>query len=137
MEKAAGKRKTVQIEWRRLMAGREKRTCRRCGSTEESLDLAIQGLKRLGIEAELKKKTMDFAEFGKAPLESNRILVNGKPLEDWLDAKTGKSPCCSVCGGNECRTVELGEKTYEAIPVDLIIRACKKAAKNDAKKGKN
>lgn len=136
MENAAGKKKMVRIEWQRLVAGREKCTCPRCGTTEQSLDIAIEKLKRIGIWTKLNKKTMGLTEFGKAPIESNRILINGLPLEYWLNAKTGKSKCCSVCGDNECRTVELDEKTYEAIPADLIIRACKNAVKNDAKEGR-
>lgn len=131
MAKKTEKKKTVSIEWQRLVIGKENATCPRCGSTEKSLDLAVKKLKRLGIEANLKKKTMDMTQFSKDTTESNRILINGHPLECWLEAKTGKSKCCSVCGENECRTVELGKNTYEAIPADLIVKACKKAMKKE------
>ncbi|MDD5503148.1 MAG: DUF2703 domain-containing protein [Candidatus Thermoplasmatota archaeon] len=125
------KMKAVTIEWQRLVIDERKTTCPRCGSTEKSLDLAIQELKRLGIEAKLKKKTLSLAQFSKIPTESNRILINGRPLEYWLGAKTGKSACCSVCGDSECRTIELGKKVYETIPADLIVRACVKAAQKE------
>ena len=52
----------------------------------------------------------------------------GKPIEEWLGAGVGESPCCSVCGDRPCRTVEVGGSTYEAIPEDLIVRAAMLAA---------
>lgn len=111
----------LKIEWQRLVI--EKGTCPRCGSTENELEKAIKALRRQGIKVALTKKEIRKAEFDKNPQGSNRILINGNPLEYWLKAETGKSRCCSTCGDNECRTVELDEQTYETIPADLIIRA--------------
>lgn len=111
----------LKIEWQRLLI--EKETCPRCGSTEQELNKAVKELAKMGIKVELKKKKITPAQFKKAPTESNRILIAGKPMEYWLKAKTSQSPCCDACGDNECRTVEVGEKTYETIPADLIIQA--------------
>ena len=44
-------------------------------------------------------------------------------MEEWLDATVGSSPCCSVCGESECRTVEVRGTTFEAIPERLILKA--------------
>ena len=62
------------------------------------------------------------------PSESNRIWIGGRSLEDWLDASVGKSTCCSACGGAECRTLEVGAETFEAIPEALILKAALLAA---------
>jgi len=56
-------------------------------------------------------------------LQSNKILIAGKTLEEWVGAKTGQSKCCETCGDAECRTVEYADETHEAIPADLIVRA--------------
>ena len=124
------KQKSVKIEWQRLIV--DKGTCPRCGSTEQELDKAIKKLGRLGIKVELKKKEISPAQFKKAPTESNRILIAGKPLEYWLSAQTGKSPCCSACGDNECRTVEVEDQVYETIPAELIVKASLEALKKEA-----
>ena len=62
------------------------------------------------------------------PSESNRIWIAGQPLERWLEGSAGSSPCCSVCGDAECRTVELGGETFETIPERLIVKATLLAA---------
>ena len=33
------------------------------------------------------------------------------------------SQCCSVCGDNSCRTLQVDGKTYEAVPETLIVKA--------------
>jgi hypothetical protein len=80
-------------------------------------------LKPRGIEVILKKQELTLEEFKQNPLKSNKIMLNGRPLEDWLNAKTGRSKCCDVCGDEECRTMEAGEKSYETIPAELIVEA--------------
>ena len=56
-------------------------------------------------------------------LLSNRILIAGKPLEEWIGASVGKSQCCKVCGESECRTISTGQETFEVIYKELIVRA--------------
>jgi hypothetical protein len=124
------KQKSLKIEWQRLMVDKE--TCPRCGSTEQELDKAIKKLGQLGIKVDLHKKEISPAQFKKAPTESNRILIAGKPMEYWLSARTGKSPCCSACGDNECRTVEVEDQVYETIPTELIVQAALQAVKRRA-----
>lgn len=63
------------------------------------------------------------ATFRANPTESNRIWIAGRPMEEWLHGAVGSSRCCSVCGDSDCRTVEGGGRTFEAIPERLIIRA--------------
>ena len=118
--------KTIVIEWQRLL-DEQKQTCPRCGSTEEEVEKAVQELNRLLKQSEivvnLLKKAIDPASFQKDVLQSNRILIAGKTLEEWLGARTGQSKCCETCGDAECRTVEYADETHEAIPADLIVRA--------------
>jgi hypothetical protein len=71
----------------------------------------------------LEQREINDATFRADPSLSNRILIAGKAMEQWLEAGTGSSPCCSVCGDAECRTVELGDTTFETIPERLIVRA--------------
>lgn len=118
--------KTLTIEWQRLL-DEQKKTCERCGSTEQETEKAVQSLRQalnpVGIDVSLVKKAIDPESFRKDVLQSNKILIAGKTLEEWLGAGTGQSPCCEVCGDAECRTVEFADQTYETIPADLIVRA--------------
>jgi len=130
--------KTVTIEWQRLV-DQKGQTCNRCANTGEATEAAFAKLTRclaeLEIEVLLEKSTIDEAAFFANPLQSNRILIDGKTIEEWLDAGTGKSSCCGPCGDSQCRTVSLNGKTYESIPEDIIIRAGLLAAA--AKLGQN
>ena len=118
-------KKILEIGWTRLLS--RGKTCPRCGSTGKEVDKAVSTLRRslspLGIKVILEKKELSLPKFKKAPLASNKILINGRPLESWLGGKTGKSTCCSVCGPSKCRTVETGGKIFETIPARMIVRA--------------
>jgi hypothetical protein len=117
---------TLIIEWQRLL-DEHKKTCPRCGSTEQEVEKAVASLNRelnpFEINVSLVKKAIDPASFKKDVLQSNKILIAGKTLEEWLGAGTGQSPCCEVCGDAECRTVEYADQTHETIPADLIVKA--------------
>ncbi len=118
--------KVLQIRWQRLVDAAD-RTCDRCGSTgaavESAVELLERSLKELGIEVALQRETLDPATFARDPLASNRIWIGGLPIEWWLAADSGQSRCCSVCGDAECRTMTVEGRTYEAIPVELIVKA--------------
>ena len=118
--------KNLIIRWQRLI-NKAGQTCSRCTDTGQTVEAAFTKLKKslyeLGIEVELKKETLDFTIFTKDPLQSNRIWIEGKPLEEWIGATVGKSQCCDVCGDSECRTVSTDQDTFEVVPEDLIIKA--------------
>jgi hypothetical protein len=82
-----------------------------------------QALRPLGIEPTLEIREIDEKSFKTNPSESNRIWIAGRPMEEWLGARVGSSRCCSVCGESECRTVEVGDTTFEAIPEKLFLKA--------------
>jgi hypothetical protein len=117
--------KVLTISWQRLVS--DGSTCPRCGSTEDELAKAVEQLEKslspLGINVELQKSELSLEDFKKDPVRSNTILFNGTSLEDLLEAKTGQSKCCDVCGDEECRTVEVGGESYETIPAEMIIKA--------------
>ncbi len=123
---ALGEGPALQIHWQRLV-NEQGQTCGRCGDTDQAVTDAVRKLKRslkpLNIRVVLEKSALSPAEFAANPLESNRILISGKPLEEWLSATTGQSECSAACGDAACRTLTVGGRTYEAIPSELVVRA--------------
>ncbi len=107
--------KKLVIEWQRLLDEKEQ-TCPWCDSTEQEVEKAAQSLSHellpLGIDVTLRKRALDSETFKKDVMQSNKILIAGKTLEEWLGAKTGQSKCCEVCGNAECRTVEYADESY-------------------------
>lgn len=118
--------KPITITWQRLVDNQEQ-TCPRCGDTEGELDKAVRFLNKTlapaGVHFELEKKALPFDEVALDPSQSNRIWINGRPLEEWLKANVGQSPCCGPCRDLECRTLEVAGTVHETIPADLIIKA--------------
>lgn len=112
----------LDIEWRHLdVAGN---TCERCDATGKTLGEVLAALtdelKAHGVEVAFRETPLGAAELA----QSNLILFNGKPLEEWLAARTTESHCQSCCEmvGEQvnCRAVEIDGKVYEAIPEALI-----------------
>ena len=66
--------------------------------------------------------------FASDPLQSNRIWIGGRLLEEWIGGTEGQSRCCEVCGEFDCRTISVVNDTYEAIPEELIVKASLLAA---------
>lgn len=118
--------KSLPIIWQRLVSS-DGKTCDRCNATHQEMQRAVTKLKEalrpLGIEPTLEIREIDEKSFKANPSESNRIWIAGRPMEEWLGASVGRSRCCSVCGTSECRTVEVGGTTFEAIPEKLFLRA--------------
>lgn len=123
--------KPLPILWKRLVSP-EGKTCDRCSATYQEMQRAIEKLNRslrpLGIEPSLEIREIDEESFKADPLESNRIWIAGRPMEEWLGASIGTSRCCSVCGTSECRTVEVEGITFETIPEKLFLKAALAAA---------
>ena len=123
--------KLLPILWQRLVS-HEGKTCHRCNATYQEMQRAIeklrQSLRPLGIEPSLEIRDIDERSFKSSPSESNRIWIAGRPMEEWLGASVGSSPCCSVCGTSECRTVEVEGTTFEIIPEKLFLKAALVAA---------
>lgn len=118
--------KILALTWQRLVnhAGQ---TCPRCRDTGSQVQAAVERLRQalapLSVEPRLETLELDEAAFLAEPTASNRILINGEPIEHWLGAQTGTSPCCEQCGDNDCRTLAVNGQTYEVVPEALIVRA--------------
>lgn len=120
--------KKITIEW--LHYDKEGETCTRCNNTGDNIKSAIRIISN---DIEFKDVQIDYIETkleaDRMP-ESNTVLINGLPLEDILNAKPSENHChsCSCLAGKStnCRTIKFEDKTYEAIPEDLIIDAIKK-----------
>ena len=117
--------KTLMIKWQRLLS--KGQTCPRCGSTEDEVEKAVtvlgQALKPLSIEVVLEKGELSVEQFKQDTLQSNKVWINDRLLEDWLGAQTGQSECCEVCGPNDCRTMTVAGDVHEVVPVELIVKA--------------
>jgi len=122
--------KKLVIEWKHLDSGG--RTCERCADTGQAVAQVVAELKD---ELAAHGIAVSFIETRLGPdrvSESNELRFNGVPLEDLIPrGRTGETACCSCTDllGEEtaCRTVQVGQKTYEAIPAALIRRAAEKA----------
>lgn len=118
--------KSLPIVWQRFVSP-DGKTCDRCNATYQEMQRAVgrlkEALRPLGIEPILEIREINKESFSANPSESNRIWIAGKPMEEWLGASVGSSRCCSVCGEAECRTLEVGGSTFEAIPEKLFLRA--------------
>ena len=118
--------RTLPIHWQRLVS-HEGETCPRCAATGDEVQAAVailnEVLPPLGIDPELEITEIDPSSFRANPAESNRITIGDRTIEDWLGGHTGGSRCCSVCGHADCRTVEVGGVSFEAIPERLILKA--------------
>lgn len=123
--------KILTIRWQRLTDERGA-TCPRCSSTGDAVvAVALElttALQSLGIVVQTERRALTPAEFAADPLASNRIWIADRPLEDWLGATTGHSPCCDQCGDADCRTLEVDGASHEAVPRRLILKACLLAA---------
>jgi len=127
----------LNVRWQRLVT-EDGSTCDRCGGTQEELRKAIgtlrESLRPLGIEVASTEEALTTEECAADIIGSNRILIGGRSLEEWLGAEVGQSPCescCTAIGEDvECRTVDLDGTTYEVVPAELIVRAGLVAASN-------
>lgn len=122
------------VLWQRVLIGAE--TCQRCGDTGTAVTRAVERLREVllaqGIDVRLETRALP--PFAVA--ESNRIFINGEPLEELLGAQVGMNHCQSCCellgeqsqGQIDCRTLILDGQEHEAISEELIVRAGRAAA---------
>lgn len=116
----------IKITWQALI-GRNGETCERCSKTYSNIENAINQLEpitsKLGVKVILEKKNISENNFEKDPLSSNRVFINGEPIEDILGLKVGKSVCCKFCKELECRTIIDKDKEIDEIPEKYILTA--------------
>jgi Domain of unknown function (DUF2703) len=122
--------RALPIVWQRLVKDGE--TCERCGSTHQEILAALAqlepALRPLGLQPVLHTLVLDEPSFRLDPSASNHLWIDGRSVEDWLGARAGSSPCCSVCGDLPCRTLEVDGQSFDAVPRHLIVKAALIAA---------
>jgi len=124
--------KKLEIEWRHLDI--DGKTCERCAGTGDEIRRFIN---RLHNECAIKDVQITLKEIKlteKKIEESNRIFINGIPLEDILHETKISQNVCSSCSdllGSTtcCRTIIHTGREYETIPQRLIREAVCKIAK--------
>ncbi|QWG14133.1 DUF2703 domain-containing protein [Bradyrhizobium sediminis] len=120
----------LPIVWQRLVSAGG--TCPRCDATYQHLQSAIvklrEALKPLNVEPILEVREISESSFRKESSQSNRIWIADKPIEEWIGASVGSSKCCSVCGDEPCRTMEVEGAVFEDIPESVIMKAALIAA---------
>lgn len=107
-------------------------TCDRCGDSREGVRAAVRDARAMlpasTFELEYIERELDPSRLA----DSNRVLVNGLPAEEWLGGTSAISSCpsCSdlldapVC----CREVEVGGVRTEVISRELVLDAIMAAA---------
>jgi hypothetical protein len=122
--------KKLAIEWKHLE--KEGHTCDRCSDTGQAVrDVVaeLEGeLRREGVAVSLVETLLGVDRIP----ESNELRFNGVLLEDLLPgARAGENACCSCAellgAETSCRTVEVGDRIYEAVSAKLIRQAARKA----------
>jgi len=116
----------LEIEWRHL--DKDGKTCDRCSDTGTMLrnayETLVKELQPKGWKVSLKETLLTENEIP----ESNNILLNGIPIEEWIPDARKSENCCASCGDllgapTLCRTIERAGETYETIPAALIVEA--------------
>ena len=103
-------------------------TCERCSATTVNArgvadELTIQ-LKPLGVEVSLVEHAAAMGNL----TQSNSVLINDKPIEEWLGATRVSTECPSCCklSGEEnvcCGAMLVDETVHESYTADQIRRA--------------
>ena len=123
-----GTSKHVTVEFEYLVV--EGETCDRCGDSRAGVRAAVADALTMLPQLDIKLVERELASDRLA--DSNRVLVNGMPAEEWLGGTSAISSCesCSdllstpVC----CREVEVGGVRTEAISRELVLDAIMAAA---------
>lgn len=110
----------------------EGETCDRCSDSRDGVRAAVADARTMlpasAVEVALVERELSADRLA----DSNRVLVNGLPAEEWLGGTSAISSCpsCSnlldapVC----CREVEVGGVTTSALSRELVLDAIMAAA---------
>jgi len=115
------------IEWKHI-GNNVTGTCERCSLTGGAILDVLEELqpyfRQKNVTARFRETVLPDAMIE----ESNQVIINGTPLEEYLsDAEVVQTPCCScacITGQDEaeCRAIDYEGDRYEAISPDLLKR---------------
>ena len=125
---SGGSRVLVEVE-RLVLAGE---TCERCGDTWTAAQGAVASVQAelagIGLSVDLIERPLPPERIG----DSNRVLVSGRSVEDWLGGDVGMTDCpsCGELVGEPscCRSYEIGGVASDALSAEDIARAIRIAA---------
>ena len=113
------------IEWKHI-GNNITGTCERCSLTRGAILDVLEELqpyfRQKNVTARFRETILPDSRIA----ESNQVVINETPLEEYLsDARVVQTPCCSCAGfigqgEAECRAIDIDEERYEAITTDLL-----------------
>lgn len=122
-------RERLEVEWQHVRGARG--TCGRCTDTGQALEELRDDIsRRVGPDREVSLTETILPD--EALDDSNRVLVNGVPVEELLDAElestdcTGCTELSACCGSGEpaqCRAIVVEGEVHESLGADLLARA--------------
>ncbi|MDD1711088.1 MAG: DUF2703 domain-containing protein [Methanoregulaceae archaeon] len=120
-------KRDLVIEWKHI-GNNVTGTCERCSLTGGAILDVLEELqpyfRQKNVTARFRETVLPDAMIE----ESNQVIINGTPLEEYLsDAEVVQTPCCScacITGQDEaeCRAIDYEGDRYEAISPDLLKR---------------
>lgn len=128
-------RRRLTVEWQHIRGA--KGTCQRCTETGDALDALhdeLADLVRPGQEVAITETILP----NDALHDSNRVLINGTPIEEILDNARVDTTSCTGCGDldaccesdaapAQCRAVVVDGTVHEPLSAQLIREAVRKA----------
>lgn len=120
----------VVVEFQYLVVA-DGATCERCGDSREGVRAAVDDARAMigqAVAIDLVERTLGVDDLA----HSNRVLVNGRPAEEWLGGSSAMSDCrsCSELVGADvcCREVEVGGLRTESVSREIVLDAIMAAA---------
>jgi len=117
----------LTIEWKHI--GKDvTSTCERCGLTGGAILDVLEELQPFFRQKNISARFQETVLPDSLIEESNQVIINGTPLEEYLPgAEVVQTPCCScacITGQDEaeCRAIDYGGNRYEALTPDLLKR---------------
>jgi uncharacterized protein DUF2703 len=112
----------LKIRWQRLRDPAGSR-CESCLRTLNHVRTASAKLRKACHAFGIEVPPVEVSRAASGAMESNRVWINDRPLEQWLGAEVGRSDCRCVCGKHDCRALYLKGRRYEGVPEELLLRA--------------
>ncbi len=114
--------RSIVIETTVLRVGDE--TCDRCGTTIEIVRSAARDLQDVLFALNVRVSLVEHAASEDDIDASNAVLVNGRPVEEWLGAKRVSTDCPS-CGdllgeSTCCGAIEVEGTVFESYTAEQI-----------------
>ncbi|MHB1342227.1 MAG: DUF2703 domain-containing protein [Coriobacteriia bacterium] len=102
----------------------EDETCDRCGDTVESVRTAVGELQTALAPLNVRVTLVEHAATAEEIESSNSVMVNGRPIEEWLGAERVSTDCpsCSDLVGQSvcCGAVKIDDVVQDSYTVEQV-----------------